>query len=54
MDEIIVWLIVGIAAFFVGRKIFRTITGKTPACSCDQGCSSCGQPKDTTSCGKDK
>lgn len=50
MADIIVWLIVGSAAFFVGRKIVRTLTGRDRGCSCDQDCTGCGENKDNKSC----
>jgi len=39
LDTIIVVAIIAVAAYFVGRRLFRTFTAKQPSC----GCSGCGQ-----------
>jgi hypothetical protein len=38
MESIIVIMIVAVAALFVGRSLYRTVTGKSSACSCSTGC----------------
>jgi hypothetical protein len=45
MENLLVILIVGLAAFFIGRRYYRKYTQKNQ-CSC--GCTSC--PMDTSSC----
>jgi len=45
MENILVFLIVGIAAFFIGRSYYKKYK-KSDQCGC--GCSSC--PMDTASC----
>jgi len=45
MENILVILIVGVAAFFLGRSYYKKYK-KSDQCSC--GCSSC--PTDTSSC----
>jgi len=45
METILVILIVGVAAFFLGRSYYKKYK-KSDSCSC--GCSSC--PMDTASC----
>gem|GEM_PF-3145873 len=37
-DMIIVGLIVATAVFFMARSLYRNLTGKTDACSCNTGC----------------
>ncbi|MCK4839063.1 MAG: FeoB-associated Cys-rich membrane protein [Desulfobulbaceae bacterium] len=40
LENIILWLIITIAAIFCGRTIYRTLTGKSKGCgSCSCDCS---------------
>ncbi len=42
IENIIVWLIVAIAAFFTLRSLYRIFTGKSKGCgSCGSSCKSC-------------
>ncbi|WP_319467431.1 FeoB-associated Cys-rich membrane protein [uncultured Pseudodesulfovibrio sp.] len=57
IDTILVGFIVAIAAFFVGRKLYRQFTAKTPFCGCsgcgqNSCCSSKGNCSDFSSCDK--
>ena len=51
LDTIIVAAIIAVAAFFVGRRLYRTFSGKQAGCGCGQsgscGCSQSG------ACGSD-
>ncbi|NLB55157.1 MAG: FeoB-associated Cys-rich membrane protein [Lentisphaerae bacterium] len=41
LEKIIVWGVVGVALFFVGRRLVRLFTSKTSSCG---GCSGCSSP----------
>lgn len=41
LDTILVIAIVAIAALYVGRRLYRQFSAKTPSC----GCSGCGQAR---------
>lgn len=41
MEIIIVSGIVIIAAVYIGRSLYRTMTGKKSKCGCSAGCQSC-------------
>ena len=38
-ENIILWLIIGAAAIFCGRTIYRTLSGKSKGCGCGCDCS---------------
>lgn len=40
MDTVIVIVIVAIAAFYTGRRIYRQLKGSN-VCNCEGGCSNC-------------
>lgn len=41
MQNILVIIIVLLAALYVGRKIYTSITSKNSSCGCDTPCNSC-------------
>lgn len=45
VENIIILIIVCVCAFFIGRKFYRQLKGKTPSCGC--GCSGCDTPRQT-------
>jgi hypothetical protein len=38
LENLILWLIIGAAAIYAGRNIYRILSGKTKGCSCEAGC----------------
>lgn len=53
MQGIVVWIVVIVAALYVGRRYYRTLSGKTQGCDCDASCDSCPrQPDGSHSCGQ--
>lgn len=38
LENLILWLIIGAAALYAGRNIFRILTGKSKGCSCETSC----------------
>ncbi len=44
-QTIIIWLIIALCAFFIGRRFFRqwrsALSGKPVSCCLDSGCSCC-------------
>ena len=38
LENLILWLIIAVAALFAGRSIYRTFTGKSKGCTCEGGC----------------
>jgi hypothetical protein len=44
-QTILIWLIIGLCAFFIGRRFFRqwhaALSGKSVSCCLDSGCSCC-------------
>lgn len=38
LENIILWLIIGAAAVFAGRNLYRIFSGKSKGCSCEGGC----------------
>ena len=38
-ENIILWLIIAIAAIYCGRTIYRTLSGKSKGCGCECDCS---------------
>lgn len=38
LENIILWLIIGAAAFFAGRNLYRIFSGKSKGCTCEGGC----------------
>jgi hypothetical protein len=46
METFIVIIIVGLAAFFIGRRFYQNYIKKNQSCSC--GCASC--PTDASTC----
>ncbi|MCB2217296.1 FeoB-associated Cys-rich membrane protein [Desulfofustis glycolicus] len=53
-QTILIWLIIALCAFFIGRRFFRqwrsALSGKTVSCCLDSGCSCCPS---ATSCPTD-
>ncbi len=43
MEQVAVWLIVGIVGFLSVRSLYRTFTGKDDACGCAVDCRHCGK-----------
>jgi len=43
-QDIILWLIIGVAAFYVGRNIYRTLSGRSRGCG---SCSDSPPPQQT-------
>ncbi|MBU0483254.1 MAG: FeoB-associated Cys-rich membrane protein [Proteobacteria bacterium] len=41
METYLLWLIIGTAAFFCGRSLYRTMTGKNKGCGCSTSCDTC-------------
>ena len=37
LENLILWLIIGAAAVYVGRSLFRTFSGRTKGCGCGSG-----------------
>ena len=47
MQSIVVWIIVALAAIYVGRRFTRTLSGKgKQGCDCGASCDACSSPKD--------
>lgn len=38
LENLILWLIIGIAVIYASRNIYRILTGKSKGCSCEGGC----------------
>jgi hypothetical protein len=38
LENIILWLIIGAAALYCGRTIYRTLSGKSKGCGCGCAC----------------
>lgn len=38
LENLILWLIIGAAAIFAGRNIYRIFSGKAKGCTCEGGC----------------
>lgn len=38
VENIILWLIIGAAAIYAGRNLYRIFSGKAKGCSCEGGC----------------
>ncbi len=38
LENLILWLIIGAAVLYIGRNIYRILTGKNKGCSCEGGC----------------
>lgn len=46
MQEIIVWIIAGLAAGYIIKKYYKTFTGKEKGCNCNcSGSADCGGKK---------
>lgn len=39
-ENLVLWLIIGAAALYAGRSIYRTFSGKSTGCTCEGGCES--------------
>ena len=53
MQHIIILLIVALCAFFVGRRLYRSLGKSDKGCGCSCDCSGCG-PKLVSICHPDK
>lgn len=49
MENIILGVIFCVAVFYIGRRMWNTISGKSGGCNC--GSSSCSSSKMTSGCG---
>jgi hypothetical protein len=38
LENLILWLIIGAAALYAGRNIYRILAGKSKSCSCENSC----------------
>ncbi|NTV15565.1 MAG: FeoB-associated Cys-rich membrane protein [Desulfobulbaceae bacterium] len=38
LENLVVWLIIGAAALYAGRNIYRIFSGKAKGCTCEKGC----------------
>jgi hypothetical protein len=38
LENLILWLIIGVAAYFAGRNLYRILSGKSKGCTCEKGC----------------
>jgi len=46
LENLILWLLIGGAAFYAGRNLYRILTGKTRGCTCEKGCGPPGLQQD--------
>ncbi|NTV12570.1 MAG: FeoB-associated Cys-rich membrane protein [Desulfobulbaceae bacterium] len=37
-ENLLLWLIIAAAAFYVGRNLYRIFSGKVKGCTCEGGC----------------
>jgi hypothetical protein len=47
LEQIVVWIVVALALAFVGRLLYRRLTGRSGNC-CDSECGACPTSKECT------